>query len=128
MHESFGPFYPFGYYQIGRMGNMARPKENPPNQEQLDARADELEGIMLDREDQVMNAVVRAMNDLPILQRLEFVRNTIFDAGGDRSGLPRNPGLVVATEVLSEVMNALAKKPEFNRPARKSYGVRSEPS
>jgi hypothetical protein len=54
--------------------------------------------------------VTLALGDLPILARLEFARNMIFGRGGDKHSTP-DPVLVVATDVLSGVIEVLKKHP-----------------
>lgn len=61
------------------------------------------------RELTASEAVVAAMNTLPILARLEFVKNIIFDRGGSRSSDPQEEVLIIATEVLDGVIEVLKK-------------------
>jgi hypothetical protein len=64
----------------------------------------------------ISQSVVRALDDLPVLERLKFVKNLIFDHGGAKESVPQDPVLVVATEVLSEVIVELEKGPIGERP------------
>jgi hypothetical protein len=52
-----------------------------------------------------------ATDDLPILSRVEFAKNLIFDHGGDRNNLPQDPILITAVEVLSGVIQVLRANP-----------------
>jgi hypothetical protein len=61
------------------------------------------------RELTASEAVVAAMNTLPILARLEFVKNIIFDRGGSRDSDPQEEMLIIATEVLEGVIDILKK-------------------
>ena len=61
--------------------------------------------------DEISKDIVHALNDLPILARLEFVKNIIFDRGGSRDVAPRDEMLVIATEVLRDVINVLRDHP-----------------
>lgn len=56
-------------------------------------------------------AVVRAMNDLPILARLEFVKNIIFDRGGSRGQDPQEEALIIAADVLGGIIKVLRANP-----------------
>jgi hypothetical protein len=57
--------------------------------------------------EEASNAVVRAMNDLPILARLEFVKNIIFDRGGSRGQDTQEEVLIIAADVLGGVIEDL---------------------
>jgi len=59
----------------------------------------------------LLMATVDALNDLPILARLEFVKNVIFGSGGNKDGLPQNPVLILAHDVLSDIIEVLKKHP-----------------
>jgi hypothetical protein len=63
----------------------------------------------------LQNAVKDAMDDLPILSRLEFVKNLIFDKGGNRAGVPQDTVLVTACDVLDGVIDVLKKHPRAAR-------------
>jgi hypothetical protein len=56
-------------------------------------------------------ATVAAMEDLPILARLEFVQSLLLSRGGSRDALPRDMVLVTAEEVLDGVIRVLKKHP-----------------
>jgi len=61
--------------------------------------------------DQLMFNVTGAMNDLPILARLEFAANLVFDVGGIKDANITVPELVVAHGVLSDVIKILEENP-----------------
>ena len=71
-------------------------------------------------EDATYQAIVRAMNGLTIIERLEFVKNVIFDRGGSKDHEGRDPVLVTAADVLRGVIGVLKKYPE-------AAGLRYEP-
>lgn len=56
--------------------------------------------------------VVEAFWDLPIQFRLEFVKNLLLNNGGEKGSHPNNPNLVVAAEVIKEVIEVLKAHPE----------------
>jgi hypothetical protein len=60
-------------------------------------------------------ATINAMNDLPVIARLEFVRNIIFDRGGDKHSIPQDSALITAKEVLDGVIKALRNNPTLSR-------------
>ena len=62
-------------------------------------------------EEELMRTVRKSLDDLPILARLEFVANLVFDNGGLKDDAGRIPGLVIAHEVITDVINVLAKHP-----------------
>jgi hypothetical protein len=51
--------------------------------------------------------VVDAMCDLPILARLEFVRNIVFSRGGTRGNSFEDEGMIIASDVLRDVIKVL---------------------
>lgn len=57
-------------------------------------------------------AVVLALEDQPLLVRLEFVRSMMAASGGDKISTPSDPNLVVATEVLSSAIEILGTYPK----------------
>lgn len=59
-------------------------------------------------------AVVNAMNGLPLLARLEFVKNIIFDRGGSRDSAPQDEALIVANDVLRDVIELVKKLPAMD--------------
>lgn len=61
---------------------------------------------------QLMRDVRTAMNDLPIIARLQFAANLVFDAGGIRGSDTTVPELVIAYDVLSDVINVLERHPD----------------
>ena len=67
-------------------------------------------------EEQQQNGLVAttisALNDLPIISRLEFAKNMIFDRGGDRHSIPQDPVLIVVNDVLADVIKVLDKHPQ----------------
>lgn len=66
---------------------------------------------IIDAEDKLMSAVRSSLNDLPITARLEFAANLVFDNGGMKHNLERVPALVVAHEVITDVIKVLEKHP-----------------
>jgi hypothetical protein len=62
-------------------------------------------------QERLVHEVTFALNDLPILSRLEFAKNLLMGNGGDRHSLPQVPGLVIAHEVITEVIAVLKKHP-----------------
>jgi hypothetical protein len=56
-------------------------------------------------------AIVNAMNGLPVLARLEFVKNIIFDRGGSRDSAPQDEALIVANDVLRDIIELVKKSP-----------------
>jgi hypothetical protein len=63
------------------------------------------EAIML------MRDVARAMDNLPILARLEFAANLVFDAGGIKDTNITVPELVIAHDVIKDVIKILEANP-----------------
>jgi hypothetical protein len=63
----------------------------------------------------VLKSVVRTVDDLPLFARLEFVKNIIFDHGGSRGSLPEDPMLIIATDVIEDVVKTL-KGEDLRRP------------
>jgi hypothetical protein len=57
-------------------------------------------------------SVVRALDDLPLLARLEFVRNIILNRGGDEASTPQDSVLVTATKVLNGTIEILRAHPQ----------------
>jgi hypothetical protein len=66
---------------------------------------------LFDAEEKIMQTVRKSVDDLPILARLEFAANLVFDNGGLKDDAGRIPGLVIAHEVITDVINVLAKHP-----------------
>jgi hypothetical protein len=62
--------------------------------------------------DSAIEATISAMDSLPVVARLEFVKNLIFDRGGSKDSAPQDPGLVIASEVLRGVIGVLRKHPQ----------------
>lgn len=56
-------------------------------------------------------ATISAINNLPVLERLEFAKNIIFDNGGDKHSIPQDAALITANEVLDGVIKELRSKP-----------------
>jgi len=59
--------------------------------------------------------VVRSMNDLPIIARIQFARNVLLDRGGNRGAdadVKYDPLLQVAAEVLAGVKEVLRQNPQ----------------
>lgn len=63
-------------------------------------------------EPETLKSTVYALSDLPILTRLEFAANLVFDRGGDRSSEPRDWHAVLLNDVLRGVIGILKTHPE----------------
>jgi hypothetical protein len=59
----------------------------------------------------LVTAMVLALDDLPIVERLKFVKNYIHGNGGDRWVRPSDPGLVMVNDVIDEVIEVLKRNP-----------------
>jgi hypothetical protein len=57
-------------------------------------------------------AVVLALDDQPLMVRLEFVRNMIAASGGEKGSTQQDPNLVVASEVLKATIEILGTYPK----------------
>ena len=68
-----------------------------------------------DVNNELTEATAKAMYDLTIISRLEFVRNLIFDKGGDGNSIPQDATLVAATDILDGVIDVLIKHPRAAR-------------
>lgn len=73
------------------------------------------EDALTEGEEMFMRDVTRAMNNLPIISRLEFAKNLIADHGGERDLLPQDAVLVAAAEILGEVIEVLRQHPRLAR-------------
>ena len=62
-------------------------------------------------QDKLAAAVSSAFDDLPILARLQFVRNIILDRGGSRGIDPQDFVLITAADVLTGAIKVLTKHP-----------------
>jgi hypothetical protein len=62
-------------------------------------------------EEKLIDATVSALNDLPILARLEFAKNMVFHVGGDKNGLPQDLVLIAVHDVLDDIAEVLKKHP-----------------
>jgi hypothetical protein len=60
----------------------------------------------------LIKSVVRSLDDLPILVRLEFARNIIFNRGGDETSEPQDAVLVTATKILNGIIEVLRAHPQ----------------
>lgn len=69
---------------------------------------------MSDKEpqDDLTTATTRAMANMPVLARLEFVKYLIFNRGGDKHSAPHHPVMVTAHEVLDGVIKEIKTSPE----------------
>jgi hypothetical protein len=56
-------------------------------------------------------AIIAAFDRLPILARLEFVRDLLLNNGGEKRSFPQDPRWVVAAEVVRGVIEILEKRP-----------------
>jgi hypothetical protein len=65
-----------------------------------------------DQQKELIAATIHALNDLPIISRLEFAKNLVFDKGGDRHNVPQDPVLIVINSVLEDVIRVLEKHPQ----------------
>lgn len=73
-------------------------------------------------EPKTLQSTLDAMRGLPILTRLEFAANLVFDRGGDRNGEPRDWHAVLLNDVLCGVIGVLKTHPEaaeLKRPDQK---------
>jgi hypothetical protein len=61
--------------------------------------------------DNFSKEVVVALNNLPILTRLEFAKNLLDAKGGHKDAIDPNHQLIVVSDVLSEVIRVLEKHP-----------------
>jgi hypothetical protein len=52
-----------------------------------------------------------AIDDLPILARLEFAKNIVTQNGEDKNHAEREPALVLAVDVLNGVIDVLKTSP-----------------
>ena len=62
-------------------------------------------------EEKLVHDVTFALNDLPILARLQFAANLILGNGGMKDTVDQVPALIVAHEVISDVIKVLEKHP-----------------
>jgi hypothetical protein len=62
---------------------------------------------------EAVNGLASAMYDLPILARLEFARNLVESHGGTRDAVKMVPQLVVATEVLNDIIEVVKARPRI---------------
>jgi hypothetical protein len=58
-----------------------------------------------------LKEVISALDDLPIIARLEFARNLVCNRAGDEDDLSMDPALMVAGEVISDVIRVLRTAP-----------------
>jgi hypothetical protein len=68
---------------------------------------------------ETLDATISALNSLSILSRLQFVANLLFDNGGSRHSDPKDWNVVLATEVLGDVIRVINTHPkvaELRRP------------
>ncbi len=64
-------------------------------------------------EPETLQATINAINDIPIIARLQFAANLLFDrCGGDRHSEGANWNSVIATEVVYSVIRDLEKHPQ----------------
>jgi hypothetical protein len=62
------------------------------------------------------SSVVSALDDLPVLARLRFVKSLVCEHGGSDTSLPRNPVMVLSADVLSGIIDELERGPIGLRP------------
>jgi len=55
--------------------------------------------------------IIDAFDGLPILCRLEFVKNVLLNSGGEKGSNPMDPTLVVVAEILAGVVEVLEAHP-----------------
>jgi hypothetical protein len=60
-------------------------------------------------------AVIDAFTDMPILSRLEFVKNLLVGHGGERRNVESDPALVIATEILKETIDVVKDWPKMTK-------------
>ena len=59
----------------------------------------------------LLETSVEAFDNLPILTRLEFVRNLLVINGGEFGSIPQDPVMVMAGEIVKGVIEVLAARP-----------------
>ena len=64
-----------------------------------------------EKQNELVTATISALNDLPLLSRLEFAKNLILERGGNRHSWPQDAVLVVANDVLADVIQILKRHP-----------------
>jgi hypothetical protein len=52
-----------------------------------------------------------SFHDLPILARVQFVKNLLLFNRGDKESNPQDPAMILATEVLTGVIEVLESRP-----------------
>jgi hypothetical protein len=62
--------------------------------------------------DALVTQIVSAVDDLPILARLQFAGNLVHDNGGMRNTFEQNPMLIAAVEIIAGVRHLLETYPE----------------
>jgi hypothetical protein len=70
-----------------------------------------VEDLIRDASLEITAQVIRALDDLPILARLQFARNLIHANGGDKHSLPQHSELVIVLGVIDDVIDVLEKRP-----------------
>lgn len=55
--------------------------------------------------------VINAINDLPILERLEIARNLLLRSGGSKDALEPNAVMVFVHDLIHDVIKVLDKHP-----------------
>jgi hypothetical protein len=66
-------------------------------------------------DDNLASSIASAFDDLPVVARLRFVKNLIFDHGGDKISVPKDSKLVLSVEILTSVIDDLEKGPVGSR-------------
>ena len=59
-----------------------------------------------------VETILHGFEDVPILARLEFVKNLVVGNGGDNLSRPSNPSMVLSAEILREVIDVLKTYPK----------------
>ena len=88
------------------MTNNNTPRSDDDNDDESD-----VESLMRKASLALCHQVTFALNDLPILARLEFARNLLQSNGGDKDSLPQKAELVIALDVIGDVIKVLEKRP-----------------
>jgi hypothetical protein len=60
---------------------------------------------------ELVDDIVRAVDDLPIISRLEMVGNILQANGGERHSTPQSQIMIVAFEILTQATEVIRKHP-----------------
>lgn len=66
-------------------------------------------------EDELIGHIARAIDDMPILERLRLAKNLVFDRDGDKGNIPsegpQDARSIMAVEILDGVIKILKQNP-----------------